>query len=348
MQGRQDGLGPRPWVRSGVLGACIAVALAAALGGCDGSITSPPAGSTGPAAGGPGGTQGGGAPPADAGSGGGNGGGPADGGSSGSGVDGGVVVLSSELPCAAYDVLSAHCWTCHGATPTGGAPQSLVTLAELQSAAPGYPGQSNGARSVARMQSSTSPMPPAGNAPVPTSQVSAFGAWVTAGMAAGSCVADGGVPPPPPDAGPPPPPDPLNAAPTCTSNTYWAGGTRGSTDMEPGHACISCHSQQGAPTFTVAGTVFPTGHEPDDCNGSPAGGAVVTVTDAKGATATFTASTVSGNFHGSSQLTFPITATVTFKGRTRAMSTAVATGDCNSCHTQGGASAAPGRVTLPP
>ena len=344
---RLGGLGDR--ARELSLAAALAALL---LGGCDGSITSP-----GPAGGVSGGTQGGGSllpgagsdagtsgPSAD----GGSSAAGADGGSSGTGSDGGVVVLSSELPCAAYDVLSVHCWSCHGATPSGGAPQSLATLAALLAPSPGYPSQSNGSRSVARMQDATSPMPPAPNASVPAAEVSGFQAWVTAGMAAGSCVVDGGVPPPPPDAGPPPAPDPLDAAPTCTSSTYWTSGTRKSPDMEPGHACISCHTQQGGPTFSVAGTVFPTGHEPDDCNGSGAGGAVVTVTDVNGVTATFTASTVSGNFHGSNRLTFPITAKVTFNGRTRAMGTAVSTGDCNSCHTQSGASSAPGRITLPP
>ena len=322
-----------------------AAALAAMLGGCDGSITSPGTGGPGTTGGAPGGTQGGapGGPGTDAGSGGG-----VDGGSSGTGTDGGVVVLSSELPCAAYDVLSAHCWSCHGSTPSGGAPQSLATLAALQAPSPGYPSQSNGARSVVRIQSTTSPMPPAPNASLPAAEVSGFQAWVTAGMAAGSCVVDGGVPPPAPDAGPPPPPDPLGAAPTCTSSSYWTSGTQGSSDMEPGRACITCHTQQNGPTFSVAGTVFPSGHEPDDCNGSGAGGAVVTVTDLNGVTATFTASSVSGNFHGSTRLTFPITAKVTFNGKTRAMGTAVSTGDCNSCHTQSGASSAPGRITLPP
>ena len=160
----------------------------------------------------------------------------------------------------------------------------------------------------------------------------------------GSGGSDGGVP----DAGPPPPPDPLDAAPTCTSNSTWTLGTHKSPDMEPGHACITCHTQQGGPRFSVAGTVYPTGHEPDDCNGSPAGGAVVTVTDAHGVTASFTASGVSGNFRGTTALTFPITAKVTFNGKTRAMAAAVSTGDCNSCHTQTGSSAAPGRITLPP
>ena len=85
--------------------------------------------------------------------------------------------------------------------------------------------------------------------------------------------------------------------------------------MEPGHACITCHAQQGGPSFNIGGTVYPTGHEPDDCNGSGPAGAVVTVTDRNGVTASFTASSVSGNFHGTASLAFPITARVTFQGR---------------------------------
>jgi len=311
-------------------GRLVAAVLAAALVACDGSITG--VHGNGPTGAGPGGSQ--------------------NGGSTGSGADGGTasdggVVLSSELPCAAYDVLSASCWSCHGTTPAGGAPQSLATLAALQAPAPGNPTATNGARAVVRMQSTATPMPPAPNAAVPAPEVSAFGAWVNAGMPAGSCVTDSGVQPPA-DAGPPPPPDPLGAAPTCTSQTTWTGGTHGSANMEPGRACITCHVQEGGPSFDVGGTVYPTGHEPDDCNGSAAGGAVVTVTDALGVMASFVASGVSGNFHGSAQLTFPITARVTFNGKTRAMSAAVPTGDCNSCHTQTGASSAPGRITLPP
>ena len=338
MHGRLGGgVGARRAGSRRAAGGILAALLVAVLAACDGSITG--AGGSGPSAGSPGGSQNGGS------SGGSSG---LDGGSTGAGggvaIDGGVV-LSSELPCAAYDVLSVHCWSCHGSTPSGGAPQSLATLAALQAASPGYPAQSNGARCVARMQSSSSPMPPAPNATVPSADVAAFQSWVAAGMPAGSCVTDGGVPPAPPDAGPP---DPLGAAPTCTSGSTWTGGTRGSSDMEPGRACITCHQLQGGPSFNVGGTVYPTGHEPDDCNGSGAGGALVTVTDRNGVSASFTASGVSVNFHGTASLTFPITASVTFQGKTRSMGTAVTTGDCNSCHTQTGASSAPGRITLPP
>jgi hypothetical protein len=267
--------------------------------------------------------------------GGGGGGGNPDSGSAGGGSDGGTLL---DVPCDVYAVLSTYCWACHGPTPTNGAPQSLVTLAQLQAPSPSYSTQSNGERAVVRMADGAAPMPPAGNSAPSTAEQATFAAWVDAGMPSGSCTTDGGLP----DAGPP---DPLNAAPTCTSGQSYTSGE--SSTMEPGVACISCHQSSGGPRFTVAGTVFPTGHEPDKCDAPASSGAVVTVTDSAGVTASFTANSV-GNFSGNASLTFPITAVVSFDGRTRAMTTPVASGDCNSCHTQTGANGAPGRVTLPP
>ncbi|MGO8971297.1 MAG: hypothetical protein ACLQDQ_17215 [Myxococcaceae bacterium] len=253
----------------------------------------------------------------------------------GGGGDGGVVV---DVPCDIYSLLSTYCWACHGPTPAGGAPQSLVTLAQLQGPSPGYPGQSNGQRAVVRMADTGAPMPPAGNAAPSTAGQATFATWVDAGMPSGSCTTDGGLP----DAGPP---DPLNDPAQCTSGQTYTG-SEGAT-MRPGEACIACHQTHGGPNFNVGGTVYPTGHEPDDCVASASAGAVVTVTDSTGATASFTANS-NGNFSGNASLSFPITAVVSFNGKTRAMTTAVASGDCNSCHTQTGTNGAPGRVTLPP
>jgi hypothetical protein len=252
------------------------------------------------------------------------------------GGDGGTGV-SSDLPCAVADVLVASCLGCHGAPPTNGAPQALNSLAALQAASPNYPSQSNGQRAVVRMASTTSPMPPSPNPAVSATDQSGFAAWVTSGMPAGSCssVVDAGTVTVDPI---------LNAAPTCTSGLYWTSGEN--SDMRPGEACIACHSRNGGPRFTVAGTVFPTGHEYDDCDSPAAKGAVVTVTDANGATASFTANGV-GNFDGNASVTFPITAVLSFGGKTRAMVTAVPSGDCNSCHTQSGTNNAPGRIALP-
>lgn len=139
--------------------------------------------------------------------------------------------------------------------------------------------------------------------------------------------------------------DPLNAAPVCTSNRRWGLGDFGSQLMNPGRACIDCHStDRRAPVFTAAGTVYPTGHEPDLCNG--ASGATIELMDATGRTATVTSNSA-GNFYYQGALTLPITATVTYMGRTRSMLTPANSGDCNSCHTQNGDMSAPGRITLP-
>jgi len=141
--------------------------------------------------------------------------------------------------------------------------------------------------------------------------------------------------------------DPLDAPPTCTSGTYWTKGTRPSPDMEPGRACIACHQINNGPLFTVAGTAYPTGHEPDDCYGTGAAGATITVRDATGKEYSFVANSPAGNFFGSPPIVFPITARITVNGLVREMVGGAPSGDCNSCHTQAGLNAAPGRVTLP-
>ena len=250
--------------------------------------------------------------------------------------------VSADMPCEAANVLIAYCTGCHGTPPSGGAPQALNSLSALQAPSPGIPSQSNGARAVVRMANTASPMPPSPNPAVPAADQAAFSAWVSAGMPSGTCssLVDAGTVVL----------DPVfAAAPTCTSGSYWTGGNQGSSRMHPGMACIACHSRGEGPAFAVAGTVYPSGHEFDDCNGSGAAGAVVTVTDTNGTAQSFNVNSA-GNFSGNATAgwpIFPITATVTFQGKTRAMTTAVPSGDCNSCHTQSGASNAPGRIALP-
>jgi len=142
--------------------------------------------------------------------------------------------------------------------------------------------------------------------------------------------------------------DPLDAPPTCTSNRMWTQGSRGSSLMYPGQACIACHStSRGAPALTLAGTVYPSGHEPDDCNGSSGvNGAKVVITDANGKVTTLTPNSA-GNFYSQVAVAAPYQAKVTLNGMERAMLADQMTGDCNSCHTQTGAEGAPGRITLP-
>lgn len=140
--------------------------------------------------------------------------------------------------------------------------------------------------------------------------------------------------------------DPFGGPSVCTSGRSWTGGNKGSSQMHPGKGCIGCHaSSAAAPKFSVAGTVYPTGHEPDDCY-STASGAIVEVTDAAGKVLTLTTNSV-GNFYSTTSLSLPYRAKVKYMGRERAMGSSQSSGDCNSCHTQTGAGGAPGRVLLP-
>ena len=142
-------------------------------------------------------------------------------------------------------------------------------------------------------------------------------------------------------------PDPFAVAPTCTSGTMWTQGDHGSDDMNPGRACITCHSMGDGPALTIGGTLYPTAHEPDLCNGTNgANGARVVITGADGQTLTLTPR-ASGNFNSRTQVTLPYRAKVTYMGRERVMAAMQTSGDCNSCHTQTGTSSAPGRILLP-
>ena len=246
--------------------------------------------------------------------------------------------VAGDLPCDVAGVLSKHCTACHGSPPTSGAPMSLSSRSALLAAAPTQPAKTSGQLSVERMASTASPMPPLPASAVPAQDQAVVAQWVQAGMPAGTCGAgsDGGTV------------DPIfGGPPTCTSGNYYQGGE--GSQMNPGLACIACHSRGEGPTFAVAGTVYPTGHEYDDCNAPAAAGAVVEITDNAGVTRSITANSV-GNFSssfGTGWPQFPIRARVLFQGRVRAMSGSVPSGDCNGCHTLAGDQGAPGRIALP-
>src|SRR5690348_14435161 len=70
----------------------------------------------------------------------------------GAGMDG--------LPCEVAALLAAKCTSCHASTPIGGAPQPLVTYANLIAPTKGDPAKSNAVRSLERMKLAASPMPP--------------------------------------------------------------------------------------------------------------------------------------------------------------------------------------------
>jgi hypothetical protein len=139
--------------------------------------------------------------------------------------------------------------------------------------------------------------------------------------------------------------DPFAVAAICTSGVTARSGA--SSLMKPGEACNACHASSGAPHFAIAGTIYPTGHEPSDCNGAGKdSGAVVVIKDADGKIHELGLNEA-GNFTLSGSLALPYTAKVVADGSERAMGSALSNGDCNSCHTQSGKSGAPGRIVLP-
>jgi hypothetical protein len=199
------------------------------------------------------------------------------------------------------------------------------------------------------MKDTASPMPPSPDTPATAAEIGKLQAWIDAGMPKGTCgstppadaggVADTG----PSDTGP----NPYDVPAKCSSGQKWLLGDSGSSMMHPGKACITCHkTHPGAPRFTAAGTVFPTAHEPDDCV-SRVTGATVVLTGADGKSVTLTVNSNSGNFNYTGTLALPYKAKVVVGGKSRAMSASQTNGDCNSCHTQTGASGAPGRIIVP-
>jgi hypothetical protein len=121
--------------------------------------------------------------------------------------------------------------------------------------------------------------------------------------------------------------------------------------MMPGRACIACHKTTNgrAPRFTIAGTVFPTAHEPDKCYGVAAAAlAKVIITDANGVELPPIPVNAGGNFNVIlSSLAVPYRAKVVVGDSERVMLTPQTSGDCNGCHTQFGAEGARGRIIAP-
>lgn len=257
------------------------------------------------------------------------------GGEGGGGLGGGSG--AEGLPCDVQDLLAAHCTSCHGAKPSGGASMSLVTYDDLAKASYADPAKSFAERALVRMQDAKAPMPPGVGVTVPADEIAAFKAWVDAGHPKGTC-------------GDMPVDDPFAKPPICTSMKTWKGDE--GPLMEPGKACITCHTQEvaqgeeDAPLYVLAGTVYPTGHEPDRCLSPAAQGAVVEAKDADGKVVTMNVNSA-GNFFYKGPFKMPYTAKVIFDGKERAMSATQSSGDCNSCHTQNGANNAPGRIVLP-
>jgi hypothetical protein len=214
----------------------------------------------------------------------------------------------------------------------------LETLADLTAPARSNPSVSVAQMCLTRITASAFPMPPAPQPPLSAQEIASFQAWVSGGAQAGACDAAG-------DAGATMP-SPYDTPVQCSSGvtTMLSEGSR----MRPGDTCVSCHARSGgeAPALTIGGTVYPTAHEPTNCNGVSVAGASVVITDANNNVLTLTVNSA-GNFYTTAQVALPFHAKVVHNGAERAMIAAQSSGDCNSCHTESGANGAPGRIMLP-
>lgn len=249
--------------------------------------------------------------------------------------------LATGLPCDVQGILENRCIACHS-TDT---PPRLLTYEDLIAVSKKDPSKTM-AQSAGELMRAKA-MPPNPAAPPEDDEIASFEGWISAGTPQNPIAC---TDPPPKDgaavdAG-------VQGGTTCTSTEKWTQGNDGSPLMNPGQACNTCHQQSGGPNLRIAGTVYPSLHEPNDCIGSkPPPQLRVVVTDAQDRTFNMPLN-ASGNFIASTGLFSPrprppFKAVVTDGVKTRAMVGSVTSGDCNSCHTVDGANGAPGRIMAP-
>ncbi len=250
------------------------------------------------------------------------------------------------LPCDVQQIIENTCLGCHGGTGTTSV--KLLTYEDLLKPSASDPTKTLAQVSLARMQSTTNPMPPKPAEPPTAAEIAVFDAWVKAGSQKGAACTDppgGGDAGPTADAGPDA--GSIYSTPlVCTSKVTWDKGNTASPEMRPGGTCITCHSMRGGPRYSIAGTVYPSAHEPNDCNGSTGAGLTVVVTDKNGKVTTLPVNKV-GNFFTRAQIVAPFRVKVTNGAKERAMVGSLTAGDCNTCHTAAGANGAPGRIIAP-
>lgn len=94
--------------------------------------------------------------------------------------------VATGMPCEVASVLAARCISCHGTTPTSGAPSSLMTRDDLL--APSALGGTVASRCVVRVKEPVASMPPpyTGDTLTPA-EVATLEGWVNAGLPGGAC-----------------------------------------------------------------------------------------------------------------------------------------------------------------
>jgi hypothetical protein len=185
---------------------------------------------------------------------------------------------------------------------------------------------------------------------VAADELAAFEAWVAAGAPTEDCQGGG-------DTGGEP--NPFDVDPICTSNSWWVGD-EGDPHMFPGRDCVACHAaerlehpdDEDIPDLVVGGTVYPTGHEPDDCYGTSAAELRVVVASMATGDEVSLVPNGTGNFllHAAdapASFEPPFLVKLVEGARERVMAVPAPAGSCNACHTQQGKDGAPGRIVRP-
>ncbi len=242
--------------------------------------------------------------------------------SGGSGSSGGTVsssggsTASGTVPCDVATVLAAKCTGCHSDPPVNSAIAGLVTYSDLMKTAIEDPTKNEAELALARMQSSTSPMPPATfNDPASASDIATVQSWINAGYPSGSCAGDAGLPV-------------SSAVDVFAKATSFTSQIAGSSH-NAGRDCMQCHAGGGgeAPTFAFGGTLY-------DGNGKAVVGAEIRVVDANGKAASVYTGP-EGNFHSSGTLTMPWHAGARNATSKALMISSLTYGGCNKCHCTG-------------
>jgi hypothetical protein len=117
----------------------------------------------------------------------------------------------SGLPCEVKAIIEANCATCHGATPTFGAPMALVSTTDFRAKAPST-NATVGQQMLIRIDDDQRPMPPPPNERLSSADRDVLERWIESGAPDGTC---GSATPGSGGAGTAEVPEPLPADVTC-------------------------------------------------------------------------------------------------------------------------------------
>jgi hypothetical protein len=95
-----------------------------------------------------------------------------------------VTQTGTPMPCNVATAVATNCQTCHGATPIGGAPMSLMTYDDFHAQAKTMPSLKVYQLAQMRINATAKPMPPGGS--LPQADHTALDTWFTAGALAGA------------------------------------------------------------------------------------------------------------------------------------------------------------------